>query len=146
MREAVVDANILLRYLTNESHELAERAAALLQTAEEKRVALVIAPLTLAEVVYVLESVYGWNRDAVADGLLQFISAGALIVLEHDLVAQTLGWYRDIAGLDFADAHILALARSRGHGTVISFDRRMQRVPGTAVIHDPEQFQVDESL
>jgi predicted nucleic acid-binding protein len=143
MREVVVDANILLRYLTNEPRELADRAAALLQTAEEKGVALVVAPLTLAEVVYVLESVYGWNRDAVADGLLQFVSAGALVVLEHDLVAQTLECYRDVPGLDFADAYVLALAKSRGHGTVISFDRRMQRVPGTVVIDDPEQLQAD---
>jgi predicted nucleic acid-binding protein len=38
---------------------------------------------------------------------------------------------------------VLALAKSRGHGTVISFDRRMQRVPGTVVIDDPEQLQAD---
>ena len=58
MPEALVDANLLLRYLTNEPRRLADRAAATPQGAEQQRTALVVTPLTLAEVVYVLASVY----------------------------------------------------------------------------------------
>jgi hypothetical protein len=42
MREALVDANVLLHYLTNQPPELAEPAAAILETAEQQRTALVL--------------------------------------------------------------------------------------------------------
>ena len=57
MREAV-DAHILLRYLTEEPRDLADRVAAVLEAAERRRIGLVVAALTVAEGVYLLESVY----------------------------------------------------------------------------------------
>ena len=58
MREAIVDAHILLRHLTDEPRDLVDRVAAVLKAAERRRIGLVVAPLTVAEGVYVLESVY----------------------------------------------------------------------------------------
>ena len=90
--------------------------------------------------VYVLESVYHWERRDIADRLLQLISADVLFFLERDTLIQVLRWYRDVAGLDLADAYVAALAASRGHGHVVSFDRHMQRVPGITLIQDRDQL------
>ncbi|MCL4370087.1 MAG: PIN domain-containing protein [Chloroflexi bacterium] len=143
MREAVLDANVLLRYLTDEPREMADRVAAILEAGESQRISLVLAPLTLAEVVYVLESVYRWPRKEIADRLLDLISASVLTVLEQDSLSQALTWYHDLGGLDFADAYIAAVAAVRGHGQVVSFDRHLQRVPGITAIQDPAQLQRD---
>lgn len=143
MREAVLDANVLLRYLTDEPREMADRVAAILEAGESQRISLVLAPLTLAEVVYVLESVYRWPRKEIADRLLDLISASVLTVLEQDSLSQALTWYHDLGGLDFADAYIAAVAAVRSHGQVVSFDRHLQRVPGIMAIQDPAQLQRD---
>jgi predicted nucleic acid-binding protein len=140
MREAIVDANILLRYLTNEPREQAERAAVLLESAQALGVTLVVAPLTLADVVCVLESAYQWDRRTLVNGLLQFMTASALQFLEADVVDWALCWYRDLPGLDFADAYVAALAAYRGHGNVMSFDRDLYRVPGITVAIGSESF------
>ena len=140
MREAILDANILLRYLTDEPRPLAERVAAILEVAERQRIALVVAPLTVAEVVYVLESVYHWDRTDIARGLLDLISASVLQVLEHEAVVQALSWYRDMRPLHFADAYMAALAVERGYATVVSFDRALKRVPGITLLEDPDQI------
>ncbi|HYI14666.1 MAG TPA: PIN domain-containing protein [Thermomicrobiales bacterium] len=143
MDEAILDANILLRYLTDEPRTMADRVAAILERAEEQHVALVVAPLTLAEVIYVLESVYTWPRTDVANGLLQLISASVLTFLEAPTVVQSLTWYRDRAGLDFADAYVAALAVERGHGIVISFDRDLRRLSGIQVVQDAADIDRD---
>ncbi len=143
MREAILDANVLLRYLTDEPRDLADRVAAILETAESQRIPLIVAPLTLAEVVYLLESVYHWPRKEIAERLLDLISASVLTVLEQDTLSQALTWYRDLRGLDFADGYVAALAASRGQGQVISFDRHLRRVPGITVIQDPTQVRRD---
>ena len=136
MREAILDANILLRFLTDEPRNLAGRVAGILEQAEESGIALVVPPLIFAEVVYVLESVYRWPRSDIAQGLLDLIRASVLVVLEESTILQTLAWYRDRSGLDFADAYVAALAIERSHGTVISFDRDLRRLPGITVVQD----------
>jgi predicted nucleic-acid-binding protein len=137
MREIVVDANILLRYLTDDPRELADRATALLETAEREGVALVIAPLILAEVVYVLQSVYSWERRDIAARLLNLVAAAVFTVSEAETMLQALEWYRDTPGLDFADVYIAALARTRSESHVMSFDRRMRRLTGIHLVSDP---------
>lgn len=66
MREALLDANILLRYLTDVPRDLADRVAGILERAEDSGTDLVVAPLIFAEVIYVLQSVYGWSRVDIA--------------------------------------------------------------------------------
>ena len=140
MDEGLLDANMLLRLLTNEPKHLAERAAALLTAAEEQHIALVVVPLILAEVVYVLQSVYKWPRADIAQGLLELLSASVLVVLEREVVAQTLRWYQEFPRIDFADAYIAALAAHRGHGVVFSFDHDLRRLPGVQPIEDAAQL------
>ncbi|HET7036107.1 MAG TPA: PIN domain-containing protein [Thermomicrobiaceae bacterium] len=113
MREAVVDANILLRFLTDEPRELADRVAAIFEAAERLRVALVVTALTVTEVVYVLESVYRWDRQAIAERLIALVSASVLQFAEQATLAQALAWYRDINSLHFADAYVAAVAAAR---------------------------------
>jgi predicted nucleic acid-binding protein len=143
MRESILDANILLRLLTDEPREFADRVAAILERAEERRVLLVVASLTLAELIYVLESVYSWPRSDVADGLLRLISASVFVFLDESAIVQALNWYRDRAGLDFADAYIAALAIQRGHRTVVSFDRDLRRLPDITVIQHADDIESD---
>lgn len=138
-REVLVDANILLRFLTSAPRDLADRAASLLEAAERRRIPLIVPPLILAEVVYVLERVYHWERRDIADRLLALVAAEVFTVLDGSSIAQALTWYRDIGGLHFADAHIAALARSRG-GHVMSFDQRLARVPEIRLVLDPEDI------
>ena len=134
MSEVVLDANVLLRLLTGEPHDLADRAKAIIAEAERKRVFLVLTPLTLAEVVFVLQSVYDRDRKEVAEQLLDLISAPSLTVLDRPALQQALIWYRDVHGIHFADAYVAAVATARGHGRVASFDRHVGRLPGVTAI------------
>ncbi len=132
--EAVVDANVLLRFLTEDPPAMANQADQMLRAAEDGRVALLVAPLALAEVVYVLESHYGWSRGSIVSGLNGLFSAAVLVLLERTIVEQALIWYRDMPAVHFADAYVSALAVARGHGAVVSFDRALRRVPGNHLV------------
>ena len=140
MSEATVDTNVLVRYLTNDPPDMAQRAAEVLQEAQTRRIDLVVAPIVIAEVVFVLESVYGWTRDAIAGGLLALLDAAVFQVLDPTVVRQTLHWYRDHPRVHFVDAYVAALAVERGHSTVISFDRDLRRVPGLHVVGAAEHL------
>jgi predicted nucleic acid-binding protein len=132
--EAIVDANVLVRFLTEDPPAMAERADAVLQAAEERGVDLLVTPVTLAEVVFVLESVYGWKRRNIVDGLTNLFAADTLAIAERSVIEQALEWYAALPAVHFADVYICAVARQREHGRVISFDHAMRRVPGIRVI------------
>jgi predicted nucleic acid-binding protein len=140
MREAIVDANVLLRFLTNEPRELADRAALLLEAAEERNVDLVVPALILAEVVYVLESVYSWPRTDIAARLLDLIGSEVFVVPERAAVIQSLLWYRDVTGIHFADAYLAGVASDRGDACLLSLDRRLQRIPGIRLVRHPDEL------
>ncbi len=139
MREVLVDANILLRYLTDEPRELADRAVSLLEAAEKQRVPLVVAPTTVAEVVYVLTSVYGWHRQRIIGQLLNLVTASVFAMIEREVIVQALILYRDFRALSFDDSYLAALAMSY-HAGLISFDRDLRRVPDLKLIQNPEQI------
>lgn len=145
MNEAVVDANILLRFLTDAPREFADRVASIFAAAERRRVALIVTALTLAEVVYVLESVYRWERRMIAERLIDLVSGSVFDIDERAALLQALAWYRDINRLHFADAYVAAVAAGRGdgHGAVISFDRELRRVPEITLVQDPEAIERD---
>jgi predicted nucleic acid-binding protein len=129
----VVDANVVLRVLTGEPQALADQATELLAAAADRGVEAVLAPLTIAEIIYVLEKVYGWPRRAVVERLLEIVDAEVFLVMEREVVRRALAWYRDTAALDFPDAYVASVALARGDGLVLSLDRDLRRLPGVRV-------------
>ena len=131
--EAYVDANVLLRFFTQEPAEMAEQARAALEAAARGRCPLILIPLVLAEVIWTLQSFYGYRRQRIADTLLAFVGARGLVVRERDIVVDALGLYRD-KNLDFVDAMIAATAMRRGPRRVCTFDRDFRRIPEVDVV------------
>ncbi len=95
--------------------------------------------MTLAEVVYVLESVYDWKRREIADRLLNLIHASVMEFMEQPAITQALSLYRDSNALHFSDAYIAAVASGQAD-FLISMDRGLKRVSGVAVVDRPEEI------
>lgn len=140
MNEAILDANVLLRFLTDEPRDLADRAAAILDLARSRRTTLLVTSLTLAEVVYVLDSVYGWERATIVERLIELISADVFWFPEEEILRRALAWYRDVSRVHFADAYVAATAMTRSNRVVISFDQGLKRIPGLTIVHDVEDL------
>jgi predicted nucleic acid-binding protein len=119
---AFVDANILIRHLTGDPPEQAERATRYLRAADE----LLLPDLILAEVAYVLESFYGTPRTQAAATLRAVLAFPAIRVIDADLLQRAIEVY-DVLRLDFADAYLVASAERTGVGVVASFDRGIDR-------------------
>ena len=121
---ALVDTNALIRHLTGDPPDLADRASAYLAAAE----ALVLPDLILAEVVYVLESFYEVPRDRVAEMARSIISFGSIRTVDTGLLLRAIEVY-EVHRIDFSDAYLVASAESTGIDDIASFDRSIDRVP-----------------
>lgn len=83
--------------------------------------------LVLAECVYVLESFYEVVRAKVAELMRAAIALPSIEVIDASMLVRALEVY-EIERLDFADAYLVANAEATGVGTILSFDRSIDRV------------------
>jgi predicted nucleic-acid-binding protein len=118
-----LDTNVLIRHLTGDPPELAQRATQFLTAAEE----LLVPDLIVAGVVYVLESFYEVERPRVAELVRAIIAFPAITVLDQDLLLRAIEIY-EIDRIDFAEAYLVASAERSDINSVVSFDRSIDRV------------------
>ena len=121
---AWVDTNVLVRHLTGDPPAMARRATRFLADASPGE--LLVADLVLAEVVYVLESVYGVGRADVADAARAILTFPAVTTSDPELLLRAVEVY-EIDRLDFADAYLVACAERYGVGAVASFEKTLPR-------------------
>ena len=132
-----LDANVLLRFITGEPAELAERSARLMRRAEEGEVTLYLSELTLAEVVWVLRSFYRHSIEQIADVLVRLVNAPGIVVGNRDRTIQALELARD-QNVDYIDA-VLALQAAAVGESVATFNKTdFKRLPVRWI--QPDEF------
>jgi predicted nucleic acid-binding protein len=121
-RPALIDTNVLLRYITRDPEEMAKRAAEIIDSAAT----LLLSELVLVETAYVLASVYGVRRPAIVDVLIDFVQKQNIrpAGLPKPLVLEALGLCRNSKRYSFTDAFLWAQARDLGT-RIYSFDERL---------------------
>jgi predicted nucleic acid-binding protein len=120
---AFVDSNVLVRHLTGDPPDQARRATSFLRDAEE----LILVDLVVAEVVYVLESVYEVERECVAKLVRAIVAFPPVVVPDRLLLLRSLEIYEQHR-IHFAESYLAACAEATGVGVVASFDRAIDRV------------------
>ncbi|MGB5134631.1 MAG: type II toxin-antitoxin system VapC family toxin [Prochlorococcaceae cyanobacterium] len=114
-----LDTNLLVRLLTNDDPQQAERVADLIDASAGCYV-----PITVVlELEWVLRGAYKLPREMVIRAFKGLLAIRQVHLEQEELVRRVLEWHRQ--GVDFADA--LHLARSEGCEALISFDRSLVR-------------------
>ncbi len=119
----LLDTNVLVRHLTGEPSDQPRRATAFLDTDEP----LELPALVVAELVYVLESVYEQSRRQVAALVRAVLAHPPVNAAEEPALLRAVELYETV-GVHFAEAYLAALAE-QGDRRVASFDRDLDRVP-----------------
>ena len=121
----LLDTSMLVRYLTGDPPELAERDSQVIDQED----GLLVSDVVIAETAYVLTSVYKVPREVVVDSLILFIQKQNIrpFALEKDSLLQALLLCRSSGRVSFADALVWAAARSTETQVVYSLDERFPR-------------------
>jgi len=136
MKTAMVDANVILRFITKDPPDMADDARNLFKQAEAGEISLIILAITVAEVVWVLESFYAYPKIQVAETFGAFLRCDGLQVEQANLIQEALSLYQG-NNLDFADALMASTALRKGPLSIFSFDRHFDRVAGIERLEPP---------
>ena len=125
MKELLLDANVIVRFLVQDDARQSPAATALLEAAERQECRLHLDGLAVAESVYVLVGHYRRNKKDVVDALLTLIQNAGVVTADDAVVTGALQRFAAV-NVDFADAWLAASAAQLGHG-VASFDRDLDK-------------------
>lgn len=119
-----VDTNVLVRLVTRDDDRQLAVATAFVQSA------VWVSHLVLAETLWVLQRVYGFDSARIASAVDQFLHHETVTLQDADVVAAALDHFRSNAKIGFSDCLVLEIARKAGHLPLGTFDRDLSKLDG----------------
>jgi predicted nucleic acid-binding protein len=128
MSRLLVDTNVIVRFLTGDDPVHSPRSRKLFGRAAAGDLTLVVTDLALAETVWVLQSVYSLDRDAITAALKDLIEFAGIEVQNKAILLSALRNFAQ-TDVDFVDAYHAAVATAESLG-IASFDRDFDQFAG----------------
>lgn len=117
------DTNVILRFLLRDDSDLFKVVEPLFLRAEQGELVIFIHPLIVAELVWTLESFYGYPRRKISEVLMGLIEAQGVEVPEKEIVFGALQDYEE-KNVDFIDAYLTHYAAHQGHLTIYTLEKK----------------------
>ena len=127
MTKAYLDANVIVRLITGDPPEMADRAERLFRRVDEGDLELVVETIVAAETVWVLSSFYGFSSADIAPVMSAFLVSKGIVCDEKVEILQALALYAD-RNIDFADALLAVKMIREGATQIYSFDDHFNRL------------------
>ena len=127
-----LDTNILIRYLTRDDLLQFRKATEIIERRLTPDEPGFVSLVTVAETVWVLESVYEFTGPEVAAGIERMLQADTLIIQNEQEVFTAAQVLKSGRGA-FADALIGALGEWAGCDKTLTFDKKARRLKGFEV-------------
>jgi predicted nucleic-acid-binding protein len=131
-----LDTNVLIRFLKLDDPAQSLRVKALFQQASEGECLLLVGRVVLIETVWVLRSVYGDQRETIAEWLAKLVIKPGLRCDDGPITVDALYRYQT-TGLDIVDCYLAAQAAAEGD-IVATFDRALGQAFDEIAVWDDE--------
>jgi|SRR3989344_584312 len=123
-----LDTNIFLRVLAKDDERSFGECKKILDKVKRGEIDGVTANLVLVEVLWTLESYYGWNKKRVVRSLRSIVSLGGLRIVDGYTPDAALGKY-GAKGVKFVDAMIASIEEIWVKDwVVVSYDRDFDKL------------------
>ncbi len=124
-----VDTNILVRILTADDPKQTELARDFLEESCSISQPGLVNSIVIAELTWVLESLYGYTRSNIVVALEGLLANGKLAIESREQVRAALLTYKKV-NCDFIDALLGEINLARGCEATATFDRKAAKLKG----------------
>lgn len=121
----LLDTNLIIRFLTSDDLQKAKNVKRMLSSGKT----FFLPEVAFAEIVWVLISYYGFEREEIYEKLKSLLSFRK-ISCNRLVLSQALENYHNFAHLDFVDCYLAALAQEKESNVLYSYDRGFDKVKG----------------
>lgn len=134
MNKAFIDTSAILRMLVQDDDLKAKAVENLIRNAPEKGITLYVIPVTILEIVWVLEKVYKYPKKAIRELAEAIINTPQLKVESARVFLNALQDY-DEKNVKFADAVMAYWGMDKGITSTYTYDEKdFKRISGLTVL------------
>jgi predicted nucleic acid-binding protein len=125
MNRIVIDTNVIISFLTDRNLDQQKLAAVLFEGALEGRHELILHQIAASEVVYVLHNLYHRSMAEVAASIRDLVELPGVVLIDKMPWTDLFDlWPREMES--YADAALVAVARSGKYDYLATFDRNLR--------------------
>ncbi|NYT00236.1 MAG: type II toxin-antitoxin system VapC family toxin [Methanocellales archaeon] len=117
-----IDTNLLLRYLTKDDEEKAQKVLNLLKKVEKNEEKVIASSLVIFETIFTLESYYKISRQEIKNLLAPILNLRGLRLQDKEVYQEALDLYTQQKKISFADAFNATFAIKNGVKEIYSYD------------------------
>ncbi|MBC8387312.1 MAG: PIN domain-containing protein [Actinobacteria bacterium] len=121
------DTNLFIRFFTGEPDKQAQESRKFLDQVSRGKYELFICDLIIAEIIYVLESIYNLDRYAVVEKILAIVETDNAVIENRQVILRALDLYEE-KNIDFIDAYLASHSVKNNCDTVFTFDRDLKKI------------------
>ena len=128
MQQKILDTNILVRFLLNDNEKQVDKIEQLFNLSSFS--SLIIPDLVIAEVIFVLLSVYKYEKKVVIDHIESLLHT-EIFVTNKTLISQALYLFKTNT-ISFVDAYLCAQSIVE-QKSLVTFDKRLQKIENVVI-------------
>jgi predicted nucleic-acid-binding protein len=125
----LIDANTILRWLLNDDHRKSGAFERILQNAMHRKDELFVADVTIAEIIWVLESHYELSKNLIVQSMRSLLSCQEVLFENRERLFDAVTIYENHS-VDYIDAYLAALGKTMNVHAILSYDRDFDKIPG----------------
>lgn len=121
------DTNLFIRFFTGDPDKQAQESRKFLDQVSGGKYELFICDLIIAEIIYVLESIYHLDRNAVVEKILAIVETDNAVIENRSIILKALDLYEE-KNIDFIDAYLVSHSVKNNCDTIFTFDRDLKKI------------------
>lgn len=119
---ALLDTNVLIRFLTFDKGRKYKKLYAFFESLEQGEMKVELKLIVLFQVVFVLKSYYKVPKELIANSLLDLLKYKGIIIKETKIIQRTLGLWHD-KNVEIVDCYLIACLEKDTQNLLYSYDR-----------------------
>ena len=123
MKRIFFDTNFLLCFYLSDIPDQASKAKRMVKAAKEGAIQLVTDLIVLCEMIWILDSFYGLDKEVISEKMTNLYRTPGVVVINGEILPEALAVYVD-KNIDFTDA-VIGVCAIRNHiEYMASFDKK----------------------
>ena len=122
--DRLLDANIIIRYLTSDDPKKAKAVEKLLKSSQDN--SLILSDVTFAEIIWALTSHYTISKEEIIDKLQSLLRVPS-IKANQEVLSLALSFYK-IHNISFIDTYLAAYTDENNLDALYSYDRGIDKI------------------
>jgi predicted nucleic-acid-binding protein len=116
-----LDTNIFIRYFEQEERNTSADVEELIHKIVSGEITCFTNTMVIAEIVWVLEKYYDWEKPEVCDNIEFILSTPNIRIKDRKILQSAVKTYRE-SNIDFIDSYNYAYIKASGSSEIYSYD------------------------